>query len=131
MTGRVDWHHVRVLPRPEWARPTADRFRQLAAARPDLTITWHMSPDMARHLADLLERGADAIEGIEAQLQAMDVELDRVRKATAAAQARDALAAEKRARREVWYYGVLLAVTAHVALWQVVLVLLRAVGADV
>jgi hypothetical protein len=72
--GRVNPDDVRVLTRLPLARLKADRLRALAAQAP--LVTWTMSDQVAVALADIIERGADAVEGIEAQLRAQDQMID-------------------------------------------------------
>jgi hypothetical protein len=137
MTGRINHEHVRVLTRLPHARIKADRLRDLAMQSP--MITWTMSDATALTLADIIERGADAVEGIEAQLRAQDKMMDEARLRMEAAKARmlagDAAAALRRAdwdRRtaiaDLWFYAAGAAVFVHYFLTQIVGAVLAVVG---
>jgi hypothetical protein len=96
MTGRINPDDVRLLTRLPHARAKADRLRDLAAQSP--MIQWTMSDTTAIALADIIERGADAIEGIEAQLRVEDQAINAARVAIAVSKAKLAASIAERQR---------------------------------
>jgi hypothetical protein len=87
MRARPRPEDLRALARMPHAAALAQRLRDMARL-PGSHVEWRMPNAEAEALADILERGADAVDAITAQIKAQDVQLDEAKRRSVASKAR-------------------------------------------